>query len=71
MTEFLKEAASKLDSATAESKKAALFFDDDPDGICSGALLVKYLEKKGIECGIGVMDTAKPACSFKSHRNAQ
>lgn len=41
------------------SKKAALFFDDDPDGIASGVLLEKLLKEKGIETALRLHFTRK------------
>jgi single-stranded DNA-specific DHH superfamily exonuclease len=47
----IKETAKRVETflTPLSSKKAALFFDDDPDGIASGVILEKLLKEKGIE----------------------
>ncbi|MGM5483629.1 MAG: DHH family phosphoesterase [Nanobdellota archaeon] len=47
---FSKEKA-EIDNyiSSLKNKRAIICFDDDPDGICSGIIIKKYLEKKGFK----------------------
>jgi single-stranded DNA-specific DHH superfamily exonuclease len=62
MVDFLKDSAEKFNSFICNSKRAVVFFDDDPDGVCSGCLLIKLLESKGIHVSkkLHFDDNAKP-----------
>lgn len=49
ISEAVESAAEKIERflSSFSSKNVALFYDDDPDGICSGVILEKLLERKG------------------------
>ena len=46
MLPVVKEAAENLEKFIETSKNVLQFYDDDADGICSGVILKKYLERK-------------------------
>lgn len=49
ISQAVESAATKVEQflSSFSSKNVALFYDDDPDGICSGVILEKYLVRKG------------------------
>ena len=49
--ESITDAAQKVAAflSSFNAKKVAIFYDDDPDGICSGTLLEHFFTKKGYE----------------------